>query len=1392
MNRRGKSFANPLEMLIGIALLCFLAIGTLPAFGQGQSTGAVSGTVTDKSQAVVPGATITLTNLATGASRTTKSNDSGRYFFPFVGPGTYDIKVVKQGFKSLEIKNQAVRVGMQLNANAVLEVGEVSTTVTVTSNPSAELQTLNATVGSTLSGATITNLPNSTRDAATLAVLQPGQNIIGNTGGVQSDQNTFQVDGGFATDDMSGDNNEYLASFAGDTTGGTGSYHAFNQSIGGGYSQAPSAVIPMPVSTVQEFKISTSNQTANFSGGAGSQIQVATKRGTDAFHGTAYEYYLDNNFAGANTWDNNSTGFKQPGSHFSRFGVNAGGKIPHSNYLGGSWFIFGGYEGFRFPKGQSFERSFPTASLRAGLIYENGDVVNLNPTNSMVPVVIKGAALPMPAGGWPANTGYNVNTGTVDPCPGGACDPLNLGLNPVIANLWNTYLPMPNDCTHGDGVNYCGYKGSISTPQSSNFGVGRIDHDFSKNWHFNATYHYYHLQNTVADQWDIGGFFPGDTKGQYSAIRQKPQNPWLMTLGVTTEISPTLTNDFHFSYTRNWWAYASPSGVPNVAGYPAALEIGGENSGSDGLNTPIFGPYNTNNQQTRTRIWNGHDYMWRDDMSWVKGNNLFQFGFMYLRQSLTHIRNDNGETINTYQQYLIGEGMPTSLSSVNIDLGQYIPSAIQTINKGNQSTYENLYSMVLGMISETQSLYTRGLGSQLTGLPLAPRTSCAIPGVPATSACISSPSLANNSIIPTYYGYFTDSWHVKPTISLNLGISYAVEMPPYETTGGVQSVMVDQNGNLFDAAQYFSKVKQSALQGIAYAPLIGFEAVRNVAGHSNYPYNPFYGGISPRIGIAWSFRPDTVLRAGYARIYGRINGVDPVLVPMLTPGLMQPATCTGPTFNDTCGTAGSPTTPLTGFRVGVNGVNAPLPQPSASLPEPWYPGSNDVATGAGETIDPNFKPNESDEFTVSIQHQFGSKILVETGYIGRWLNNELNYYSLTAVPYMMTVGGETFAQAWKNVMVATNYGTNLSTIPVEPFFEGALGGPTSAYCSGFANCTTAFVNNSQGLMNVSDPFDAWAAVSNAGDWVFGRSFTSDPIAATCTNGITLGCDGQTPSLLTTISNGYGNYNAGYLQLTTTDWHGLTMKSNFSFSRALGTGNATQATSSYATLDPWNLHNSYGPQIYDETFVFNLFMNYAEPFYANQQGWKGRLLGGWSIAPLFVAGSGFPIQVGTANFNCGTFGQCNTAYTFSLENGIITQNLNYNNTQKHASGTVCGNVGAGYNVFSNPDASCPQNAGIFGDPVRNPILGFDHQNGGGGVLRGLPFWNLDVGVTKKVNINERASASVYFDFLNVLNHMQPADPCFNIYDTSSWGVLGCGGDLQANTPRRLQMGISFDW
>src|SRR5438045_943940 len=297
--RPGGSGMTKRVVVVLCCLFTLLWMSSPSDVGQSSSAGTVSGTITDSSGGAVAGCTVYLKDAATGSMRPSATNESGFYVFPYVNPGTYTVTVSKQGFKTTVVNGQVVEVGKQLTVNAVLELGSVSSTVEVTFSAGAELQTMDATVGSTLSGETLINLPNTSRDASTLAVLQPGQNINGNVGGAASDQNSFQLDGGYATDDMSGDNNTYIRGFGSDTAGGVGAYHS------AGNNQTPSAVVPIPVASVEEFKVSTSNQTADFNGGAGSQVQVVTKRGTNTLHGNAYDYYQDTNFAGENTLDNN-------------------------------------------------------------------------------------------------------------------------------------------------------------------------------------------------------------------------------------------------------------------------------------------------------------------------------------------------------------------------------------------------------------------------------------------------------------------------------------------------------------------------------------------------------------------------------------------------------------------------------------------------------------------------------------------------------------------------------------------------------------------------------------------------------------------------------------------------------------------------------------------------------------------------------------------------------------------------------------------------------------------------------------------------------------------------------------------------------------------------------
>jgi hypothetical protein len=1318
---------------IAFVFFCLLAVLFLPTSSKGQAvaTGTLSGQVTDASGAAVLGATITLTDSSQGVSRTTTANDDGHYVFVNIPPGVYVLAVNKQGFRAAKIVAQNIQVGVSSTVNVVLEVGSVNETIEVTAT-NAELQTMNATIGNSVSGAALEALPSISRDASTFVTLQPGVAPDGSVAGAVYDQNSFQLDGGQNTNDMDGSMNIYTPSFAGDTTGGL-----LKSEVTGNAGGGPTGVMPTPIDSLEEFKVSTTNQTADFNSSAGSQVSMVTKRGSNAWHGTVYEYYLDNNWS-ANTFDNNASGNPVPSYHYSRFGGAVGGPLIPKKILGGKTYFFANYQGFRWPNSETVNRAVPTDSMRAGLLRFGDVYYNLNPTS----VVFGGVTY-----------------------PGSTLDPRGIGVNSMVQQLW-TLMPEPNSgcggiisrCdTNSAGLGNVGvFKSNMAVTQNDNFGVARLDHDFGDKWHFMSSYRYYKLVRATDSQYDIGGVLAGSL-GTPTSLSNRPQVPWFLVAGLTTNITSNTTNDFHFSYLRNYWSWGSASEPPQIAGLGGALEPLGEQGAAGGF---ALTPYNVDTQNTRTRFWDGQDTMIRDDISMLKGKHLLQFGGTYQRNWDYHQRTDNGGGINYQPVYQLG-----TTTGAGIDMTGFIPAGV------SPSTWGRDYAAVLGIVSLAQTAFTRTGPTLALNPPLTPA--------------------ADKSTIPYYNVYFSDSWRVKPSFTLTYGLGWTLEMPPVEQDGR-QVEFVDQSGQPIDSLAYLKQRQTAALAGQVYNPQVGFALVGNTGAGQKYPYDPFYGGFSPRVAAAWNPSFDsgilgkafghgkTVVRGGYSRIFGRLNGVDLVLVPLLGTGLIQPVQCAA-LANGTCG-AGNP---ATAFRIGTDGLTAPIPAPSATLPQPDFPGFNAIAAGAGEALDPHFRPNQSDQFDLTVQRQLSSKVMVEVGYIGRRITHEYQPLNLNTVPYMMTLGGQRFDKAYAAVesqycgLTTPNCAGNAAAVTPQPFFETALAG--TGYCTGFSSCTAAMVSNEAANLASQSVWSLWSNLDNGG-FNFPRSMMNTPIA-----GSALGAQGQlTSGVGINASVGTGNFNALFFTVKMSNWHGFTLQQNFTWGKALGTQAVVQATSQQTVLDPFNLHNGYGLQPFDRKFVYNIFMLYDPPFYKGQHGVVGRILGGWTFAPIFTAASGLPIQVSTQNGDAQAYGE-GDGVNFAVipgENAVLMGPHNFGSSRHNgvtggtdASGNAVG-TGGDINMFADPVAVWNQ--------FRNPILGLDGQGTGAGPVRGMPFWNMDFQIKKNIHISERFSAEFQSIFTNVLNHDQLADPILNFTQPAIFGVLGS----QVNAPRSIEVGIRF--
>jgi hypothetical protein len=769
----------------------------------------------------------------------------------------------------------------------------------------------------------------------------------------------------------------------------------------------------------------------------------------------------------------------------------------------------------------------------------------------------------------------------------------------------------------------------------------------------------------------------------------------------------------------------------------------------------------------------------------LKGNHLFTFGGAYQRNYDWHQRSDNGGGINYQPTYQLGDSAGGGL----VDFSTTNPAGVSSKTWGRDA------AAILGIVTDSQIAYTRS-GANLTLNP------------PLTHAF-------DQSTIPYYNVYVSDSWHLKPSFTLTYGLGWTLEMPPTEKHGK-QIELVDSSGQQLDILSYLNQRKSAALAGQVYNPDIGFALVGNTGAGQKYPYDPFYGSFSPRIAAAWNPNYSdgvlgkllgankSVIRGGYSRVYGRLNGVDLVLVPLLGTGLIQAVQCRQNLMTGVCG----PTNPTvaSAFRVGTDGNNAPIPAPSGTLPQPTIPGVNSVAAGAGEALDPHFRPNVVDSFDFTIQRQLSRNLLLEVGYIGRRITHEYQPVNINAVPYMMTLGGQSFAKAYAAVETGLGCATSFAacgaaipptaaaqkayanTFTPQPFFESALGG--TGYCAGFASCTAAVVFNEQGNLATQSVWSLWSDLDNGG-FNFPRSMLNTPIVGgpldcgTTAMPTTCGSGGQMSSGVgVNASIGHGNYNGAFVTLKMTNWHGITLQENFTWSKALGTGALVQATSEYTVNDPFDLHNGYGLQSYDRKFVFNTFALIEEPWYKGQHGIIGHIAGGWSLSPILAIGSGEPLGCATnqgAASGGQSFGAADSANFFTTENCILTTAASGGSASLHPAGD------GQFNIFSNPDAVL--------STLRPAILGLDTNVGGVGVFRGLMYWNVDMRLVKDIHITERLGLQFQYIVTNVFNHPVFADPAVGDAQTglgvdptvgagSSFGVV----NSQGNNARKMQFGL----
>jgi hypothetical protein len=329
------------------AVLLLLSIGLLVGVhAQSSTAGNITGTVRDPQGAAVPKAEITVVEEKTGASRTVTTNDDGFYNIPSLIPGVYTLSTAPAGFKKTVVTAVELHVNENKTVNLDLQVGQVSETVTVTSD-TATVETRSGEVSSLISEKQVTELPLNGRNYAQLALMVPGVSPVTQSG----------AGGAFATRgtglnsgvDMSVNGNQSNANLW--TVDGVN-----NMDVG---SNRTLLVFPS-VDAIQEFRVERNSFSAEFGQAQGAVVNLITKGGSNEFHGTVFEFFR-NDKLNANSFFINQAGGKKGELDYNNFGGNFSGPIIKNRV-----FFFWSEEWRRERRGVVLTSRVPTAAERAG------------------------------------------------------------------------------------------------------------------------------------------------------------------------------------------------------------------------------------------------------------------------------------------------------------------------------------------------------------------------------------------------------------------------------------------------------------------------------------------------------------------------------------------------------------------------------------------------------------------------------------------------------------------------------------------------------------------------------------------------------------------------------------------------------------------------------------------------------------------------------------------------------------------------------------------------------------------------------------------------------------------------------------------------------------------
>lgn len=807
ISRQSCRTSSPGSIATKILLLIFAGCGPL-LFGGASATfaqvdaGSIVGTVKDTSGAAIAGAIVTLTNEDTGLVQTTPSGGSGEYIFAPIKIGHYSLAGEFKGFRRVEHTHVTVEVQQRVLVDFVLPPGLNTETVTVTEEPPT-LQTQDASVGQVVESRAINDLPLNGRNYTFLAQLSPG--VTQN----QQDTRGMGASGSFAANGLRPAQNNYLLD------------GLDNNSNLVDFLNGTSYAINPPIDAIQEFKIQTSDYSAELGRSAGAVLNATIKSGTNNLHGSVWEFLRNDKFDAANFFEN-ANNLKKGEYRQNQFGATVGGPI-RKNKL----FFFGDYEGTRVRQAVPIVATVPTALMRSSgftnfseLLTQGGTQTDvLGRTTALGQIFDPSTTRPISCGVPDPVTAILVACGSGVP----AGSPIGYAREPFSGNLLPAnrldanaiallqLFPAPiNSDLHNNYASNPVYRNTVNQFDA------RLDFNFSDKDSIFGRGSY-----SKSPQFLPGPFTGIADGGSFSAGNQTSlATNWVVS--ETHVFSPSLINEARVGFNSVSAARLQPNA--NTMGIPAQFGIQGIpqvplNGGLGAINISGMNRLGTNGYLPSDEYSSTPQFT--DNLTKNRGRHSLKTGFQYQQLRFSILQPPQGRGSFSFS-------------------GLY--TEVPTNNNGNTG----IAQLLLTPIAHT-----------------VPGAADFVGGADNVSAS----NIARTIQKRNYYGaYFQDDFHVSSKLTVNLGLRWEYFGQLIETQGEQSNFLP---ATATSPAQFLlTKRKCSTPLSPDFTAAAATDNIKIVCSDAAGLGHSQRTNFSPRVGLAYQITPKLVARAGYGIFYG--------------------------------------------------------------------------------------------------------------------------------------------------------------------------------------------------------------------------------------------------------------------------------------------------------------------------------------------------------------------------------------------------------------------------------------------------------------------------------------------------------------------------------------------